>query len=245
MPVWTIQQGDCLALLRNLADASVDTVITDPPYSSGGMFRGDRIQDVRTKYGSESQSAFSGDARDARSYGYWMALWICELQRILVPGGVIAIFTDWRQLPTTSDALQAGGMVWRGIVPWYKPNARPQLGRWTNACEYVVWGTNGPRSLNGTALPGFYQGNPPRRDREHVTQKPLSLMRQLVQIAPEAGLILDPFAGSGTTGVAALLERRRFIGFEIVEHYAQIARDRCAAAADAFDRTNPEQGVLL
>lgn len=235
----TLYHGDALAVLRELPAASVDAVITDPPYSSGGMVRGDRVQDVHTKYvQSDSRSGnamveFSGDTRDSRGYGYWVALWLGECLRIVKPGGVAALFTDWRQLPTTSDAIQAGGFVWRGVVPWHKPSGRPVQGRWANSCEYVVWGTSGPRALlalDGAALPGFFQASSPR-EREHITQKPLDVMRSLVQIVPKGGTVLDPFAGSGTTGVAALLEGRRFIGVEMTDHYARVAADRLRAAA--------------
>lgn len=230
--------GEALAALKALPTASVDAVITDPPYSSGGMVRGDRIQDVHTKYvnsgsGSGNElAAFSGDSRDSRAYGYWVSLWVSELLRVTRQGAVIALFTDWRQLPTTSDALQSGGAVWRGVVPWHKPASRRVQGRWANSCEYIVWGTNGPRdlmALEGKALPGFFQANSPR-EREHITQKPLDVMRELVKITLEGGTILDPFMGSGTTGVAAILEGRRFIGAEMVPHYQQVAERRIREA---------------
>lgn len=234
----TLYRGDALAVLASLPDASVDALITDPPYSSGGMVRGDRIQDVHTKYvNTDSKSGnaladFTGDSRDSRAYGYWVSLWTAEAMRVVKPGGIAALFTDWRQLPTTSDALQSGGWVWRGIVPWHKPAGRPVQGRWANSCEYVVWGSNGPRdlmALGGRALPGFYQANSPR-EREHITQKPVSIMRDLTQIVPEGGVILDPFMGSGTTGVAAVLERRRFIGSEMSKHHAETAERRIREA---------------
>lgn len=239
---YTLHRGDALAVLRDLPSGSVDAVITDPPYSSGGMVRSDRVQDVHTKYvNSDSVSgnameAFTGDSRDARAYGYWVALWVGELQRVVKQGGVIAMFTDWRQLPTTTDAIQAGGMVWRGVVPWHKPNGRPVQGRWANSCEYVVWGTNGPRdllALEGRALPGFYQAQAPR-EREHITQKPLDVMRDLVKIVPEGGTVLDPFMGSGTTGVAAILEGRNFIGVEMTDHYYEVAARRLSEAAGVY-----------
>lgn len=234
----TLYQGEALAVLAALTDASVDAVIADPPYSSGGMVRGDRIQSTRTKYldsdaaQKEDLPDFGGDTRDSRAYGYWSALWLSEAMRATKPGGVCGVFTDWRQLPTTSDGLQAGGWVWRGVVPWHKPAGRPTQGRWANACEYVVWGSNGPRplmALDGKALPGFYQDNAPR-DREHQTQKPIKVMRDLVQIVPPGGVILDPFMGSGTTGVAAMLEGRRFVGCEAVAHYAGVAERRIREA---------------
>ncbi len=251
-PVWEVRQGDALALLRDLPDATVDAVITDPPYSSGGFTRGDRMAEARMKYPQGNSGVvrgdvdFAGDNRDQRGYAYWCALWLAECLRATRPGGFMLAFTDWRQLPTTTDAIQAGGWVWRGIVPWVKTVARPQAGRFTNAAEYIVWGTRGSLGVDYTApvLPGWYVANSPR-ERDHITQKPLEVMRPLVRITPPGGLVLDPFAGSGTTGVAAIAEGRRFLGFELTAHYAQVARERCAEIADGYCRTNPEQQVLL
>lgn len=234
--------GDAFRMLCELPDASVDAIITDPPYSSGGMVRGDRISRVHSKYvQSDSVSGnalpeFAGDGRDSRGYLAWVTLWLGECLRIAKPGAVAALFSDWRQLPTTTDALQSAGWVWRGIVPWHKPSGRPTQGRWSNSCEYVAWGTAGPRSLDIAgvgALPGFYQASPPR-ERDHITQKPLEVMRALVRIAPAGGVVLDPFMGAGTTGVAAVLEGRKFIGCEQVEHFATVSRDRIVSASQGY-----------
>lgn len=244
---WQMHHGDALAFLRDLPTASVDALVTDPPYSSGGMVRGDRANgDLDAKYvRSTSQGnweTFTGDNRDQRGYGYWCALWLSECARVVKPGGAALLFTDWRQLPSTTDALQAGGFVWRGIVPWHKPMARPALGKFTASCEYVVWGSNGPMRQDTGCLPGFYTASSPR-EREHMTQKPLEVMRGLVQIAPAGGVVLDPFAGSATTGVAALLEGRDFIGSELSEHYHAIATRRLETAAQGY-RDDGEQLVL-
>lgn len=247
----TLYHGDALAVLRDLPSGSVDAVITDPPYSSGGAMRSDRAHGTTlSKYvNSDSGSQdtlldFSGDNRDQRGYEYWCALWLSASLRATRAGGVALLFTDWRQLPVTSDALQAGGFVWRGLVPWVKTSARPTAGRFTNQAEYVVWGSAGSMGMDYDAacLPGFYQANAPR-DREHITQKPLDVMRQLVRIVPEGGTILDPFMGSGTTGVAAVMEGRKFIGVEMNDHYIEVARRRIVDgyAADP----NPEQEALL
>jgi site-specific DNA-methyltransferase (adenine-specific) len=238
----TLYRGDALAVLQSLPDASVDAIITDPPYSSGGAFRGDRTLDVHAKYVSSDSvsghalAAFTGDVRDQRAYAYWCALWLSESLRVVRPGGVGVMFSDWRQLPATTDAFQSGGFVWRGIVPWWKPSARPQSGRFSAQCEYAVWGSNGPMPVDYTepSLPGFFQANSPR-DREHITEKPLSVMRELVKIVPEGGVVLDPFAGSGTTGVAAVMEHRRFVGVEITEHYAAVAAARLEKARTGRD----------
>jgi site-specific DNA-methyltransferase (adenine-specific) len=78
-------------------------------------------------------------------------------------------------------------------------------------------------------LPGFFQAHPPR-DREHITQKPLNVMRQLVRIAPKGGAVLDPFMGSGSTGVAAATEGYGFIGVEMSPAHCETARSRIRGA---------------
>lgn len=247
----TIYTGDALDVLHQLGTASVDALVTDPPYSSGGMVRGDRAgQSAIAKYvttGSAMKAGveFTGDNRDQRGYAYWTALWLSEALRVVKPGGVALLFTDWRQLPTTTDALQAGGFVWRGIVPWHKPAARPQPGRFTAACEFVVWGSAGPMDNDyktQPTFPGFYQASSPK-DRLHPTQKPLSVMREMVKIAPLDGLVLDPFLGSGTTGIAALTEGRRFVGVEQSPHYADAAAARFRDVEAGY-RATPEQAPL-
>lgn len=246
----TLYRGDALEVLRLLPDASVDALITDPPYSSGGMVRGDRVVGTGAKYVSTTNiggqgTDFTGDNRDQRAYAYWCALWLSECLRIVRPGGIAALFTDWRQLPATTDALQAGGWVWRGLVPWFKPMHRPMLGRYSNACEYVVWGSAGAMG-NGEgkpSVPGFYEASSPR-EREHQTQKPLEVMRHLIRLVPPEGVVLDPFMGSGTTGVAALMEGRHFIGSELSEHYVDIARNRIQKAARGRTDGDP-QDVLF
>lgn len=244
----TLYQADALAVLGEMPTASVDALITDPPYSSGGQYKGDRSAATGDKYGGETMVDFSGDNRDQRSFLTWMNLWLTEGMRVVRPGGVCALFTDWRQLPTMTDALQVGGWVWRGVVPWAKPSGRPAYKQraWLNQCEYVVWGTAGSSATtaNGATepLPGFYVGSPPR-DREHQTQKPLDVMRAPVRICPEGGTILDPFAGSGTTGAAALIEGRRFIGSEMTAHYADVAAARLRSVAQGY-RDDGEQAAF-
>lgn len=238
---YTIHQGDSLHVLRTLPDCSIDALICDPPYSSGGMFRGDRTKGTGEKYvheqgGKEGRADFEGDTRDQRGFSHWCALWLSECYRIAKPGALCAVFCDWRQLPTMTDAVQAGGWTWRGIVPWNKTEAtRPMKGWFRSQCEYLVVGAKGqPVMLDATGksdapcLAGFMVC-PVDRNNEHQTQKPVDLMRWLLRITPANGVVLDPFAGSGTTGVAALMEGRRFIGVEMTEHYAAIARQRCAA----------------
>lgn len=235
---WKIIQGEALPALFAMPDESVDAVITDPPYSSGGFSRDDKAKPPAEKYQNGgtvvAYPSFSGDSRDQRSYLAWCSLWIAECVRVLKPGGYFMAFTDWRQLPLTSDAVQAGGVFWRGIVTWDKGRGAraPHKGYFRHQCEYVVWGTKGPavQLEHDGPFDGCIQATVRRADKHHVTGKPTSLMRELVRPVPPGGLVLDPFAGSGTTGVAAILSGLRFIGIEREAAYAEISRQRLAAA---------------
>ena len=100
-----------------------------------------------------------------------------------------------------------------------------------------------PVDYSADTLPGFYRADP-ARDKEHVTQKPLSVMRGLVKIAPKGGIVLDPFMGAGTTGVAAVIEGRDFIGAELTPHYQQVARERIEASIVGY-RDDGKQMAML
>lgn len=228
----TIYHGDALAVVAELAQDSVDVLLTDPPYSSGGMFRADRTQDPKKKYldegsGNNSLATFNGDSRSELGHLFWCGAWLGAASHSLRAGGLVGLFSDWRQLPATVLGLQAGGMIWRGIVPWHKPGARPVQGRWTNECEYMAWGTLGVRPLDGSPFPGFYSFRAPT-NRVHITQKPIELFTGLLSICGPGDVVLDPFAGSGTTLRAAKDLGLRAIGVELSEENCEIAANRCA-----------------
>lgn len=246
---WCIVEGESLALLQQLPNSSIGAIVTDCPYSSGGFTRGDRARPASEKYSQAEvvqQETFSGDNRDQRAFAYWCALWLSECERAAVSGAPLVSFTDWRQLPSMTDAVQAGGWVWRGIVPWTKGDAcRPRMGGFRSACEYAVWGTKGPLAerTDVGCLPGWFEcGSVMGADRVHLTQKPEKVMEGVCAIAPPGSVILDPFVGSGSTGVAALRIGRRFIGFEKDPHYASVARERLAAEVRGLDLQSARAG---
>lgn len=172
---------------------------------------------------------FVGDERDQRSHLAWMRLWLAECSRVLKDGAPVLLFTDWRQLPLTTDALQCAGFTWRGVAVWDKTEGvRPQLGRFRNQAEYVVWGSKGnmPLGRRAPVLPGVIRAAVRKADKHHMTGKPTDLMRQMVRICEEGGRILDPFAGSGTTLVAAQDEGYGWTGIEMTQHYHDVALRR-------------------
>jgi site-specific DNA-methyltransferase (adenine-specific) len=233
---YIIHHGDCLELLRSIPEASVDAVVTDPPYSSGGMFRCDRTQPVDAKYvqsGAKScRTQFSGDTMDQRALYAFSVQWMSEARRATKPGGVLVLFTDWRQLPLFSDALQGSGWIWRNIATWWKPGTRMQKGRFSSSAEYVLYGSIGvPSSGKRSPQNVFACPSMKGKSKVHICQKPTDVMRWAVGVVPDGGTVLDPFAGSGSTGEAATLEGLRFIGIEREAKYVDIARARIAAAS--------------
>lgn len=229
-----IIHGEALDIMRGMDCESFGAVITDPPYSSGGMFRGDRMADTKTKYtdtkvGAAGLPSFTGDNRDGRSFTSWCAEWLSIALGLCKEGAPIVLFSDWRQLPSVTDALQWAGGIWRGVAVWDKVSGRPQKGRYRQQAEFIVWGSKGPMSFDRPVpvLPGvFTYSAPSSAIRQHQTEKPIALMRELVRIAEPGTRILDPFVGSGTTSAAAMLEGYDCVGIELSEYYAGIARQR-------------------
>lgn len=241
-----ILHADCIEVLQTLAENSFDALITDPPYSSGGQYRGDRMQSVTEKYSQSGakaeylKHAFEGDNMDQRAWTSWTAYWLELCRKVVKPGGVAAIFIDWRQLPALYDAIQWGGWVVRGLIPWDKKNARPQPHRPKQQCEFIVWASNGPLDVKRDAeyMPGLLQGLPPSAQvRTHQTEKPLDVMRQLVHICENGGRIIDPFADFNPRAPCGARQQK------CTNHYAHFCDNR--QISDAFAQNAACQGILL
>ena len=149
-------QGDALAVLRDLPTNSADAVLTDPPYSSGGTSSAARKADPADKYQTSGTKrtypAMLGDNKDQRSFLAWAALWLSECWRIAIDGAPLLVFSDWRQVPVMSDAIQAAGWTWRGLIVWDKPTARPDKGRFRNQAEYVLFASKGRHASRAVQL---------------------------------------------------------------------------------------------
>lgn len=239
----TIYHGDSLLILPELS--GIGAVVTDPPYSSGGAFRGDRTRGTVEKYvqsgTAEYRPEFAGDNRDQRSFLAWCSLWLTAARRASLPGAPLASFIDWRQLPILSDAIQAGGWTWRGVAVWWKPGIRMQRGSFSHSAEYILHGTNGPsdRDYDGAQQNVFQCATVP--DREHIAQKPEAVMQWILSVIPRDALVLDPFMGSGSTLVAAKRSGRRAIGIDSDERYCEMAARRLSQETLPFAEDAPEK----
>lgn len=238
-----LYQGDCLELMKDIPDGSVDMVLADPPYSSGGLFAGDRKASTRQKYTNSAYNGaarfqnFSGDNMDQRSFTEFMRMVLNKCRQKSKAESVCAVFVDWRNIAAMIDAVQCAGWVYRGIVVWDKGNCRPIPNRFRNDCEYIVWGTNGPRKTEykkGVFIgPGCYHiKSVSTGTKTHQTEKPVELLEKLLAICPDSGTVCDPFMGSGSTGVACVNTGRNFIGMELDPGYFETATRRIQEAQE-------------
>lgn len=225
----TIYLGDSLNILPTL-NTRVDAVITDPPYSAFRQGAGSNSTKRYFRDCSASAAALppiEGESMDQHAYMNWTRWWMGLCRRVLNPGGILLAFTNHSMIVPTVDGMQQAGLMYRGIFVWHKPNHRPQLNRYTNACEFAVWGTEGDRGPDGKPVKGFFSKSPrAMTHRSHQNEKPRELMDHLISITRPGETILDPFMGSGSTLLSAVAARRKAIGIEASEEIYQIARRR-------------------
>ncbi len=242
MSAWTLHLGDCLdpvTGLASLADKSVDHVITDPPYeaeahtlqrrSIAGNAKRDRGEMAGGFLEPLDFEPMKESDRETSS---------AQLAR--VSGGWILVFCQAEAVATWRDSLVAGGARYKRACVWVKPDGMPQLTGDRPAMGYesiVAAHAPGKSTWNGGGQHGVFIVNKGGDERAgHPTQKPLALMEKLVRLFTDPGdTILDPFAGSGTTGVAALRMGRRFIGWERDPKYHAIALKRLKAAREQLE----------
>jgi site-specific DNA-methyltransferase (adenine-specific) len=248
----TLYLGDAFEIIPTLP--KVDAFITDPPYSSGGQFRGDRTQKTSTKYVQTDskithRDEFGGDTRDQRAFLEWATMIFGRALQVAKDGAILCTFTDWRQLPTMTDAVQCGGWVWRNVATWWKPGVRMQRGRFSSSAEYIVYASHGIPTAGEQSPQNVLQFAPVGgEDKDHIAEKPIALLEVLVSLTDVGALVADPFMGSGTTGVACAQMGRRFVGIELEPRYFDLACKRIEAAYKQkrlFEESQMQQAPLL
>lgn len=235
-----LYHGDALRVMENLESKSFDAIVTDPPYASGGNTTAERMKSTGYKYTSSSGTKtrivnFEGDTMDQITWAGWMTDILISARRIAKDGALLMVFVDWRQYSALSTIVQRTGWIWRGSVVWDKGNSRPQMGRYKQQCEFILWASNGGvRTDNTRIYPGIYHyQNVSGNKRIHQTQKPDALMVDLLRPVLAGGRVFDPFAGSGSTLLAAESLGLDAVGVEISSTIAQAAADRLHIALNA------------
>ena len=230
---WELHHGEALDVLRTLPDASAAAVIMDPPYCSGGVSEASRAAAPGQGLRSSNLQRFGwfvGDNMTTGGLTFLLRAVAAEALRFLHPGGSVLCFMDWRMVPHLIPAVESAGLRYQGLVTWDKGHMG--LGKGFRAqSEFVAHYTCGKPEYHDRGVGNVItcpRVNP--RRRRHQTEKPVDLIRPMVRVvAPVGGLVVDPFAGSGSVGVACLLEGRRFMGVERDPEHYQTALARLEA----------------
>ncbi len=241
-----LYQGDSLQLLERFDDEQFDVIFADPPYflSNGGTTcqAGKRVSVNKGKWDA------SLGAQDNHEFN---RRWLEACQRVLRPNGTIWVSGTSHVIFSVGFAMQQLGFKLLNQVTWEKPNPPPNLAcrYFTHSTETVLWAAKNRKSKHHFEYAEMKMRNggkqmkdvwrfpaPPKREKahgRHPTQKPLALLdRLLVASCPEGAEVLDPFNGSGTTGVAALALGHSYTGIEREDEYLTLARDRMTAVLD-------------
>lgn len=226
--------GDCLDVLKTFPDASADVVITDPPYCSGGVSEASRSAAKGQGLRSENLRRFGwfvGDNMTTTGLVWLLRSVAIECRRVCKDTASVLMFCDWRMLHTLVPPIESAGLRYQNLVVWDKGHFG--LGRGFRCQhELVMHFTCGAPAYYDRATGNVLSAKRVGKDeREHQTQKPVDLIDGLLRVvAPEGATVLDPFMGSGTTGVACVQTGRNFIGIEIDPTYYAIAERRIAEA---------------
>jgi len=221
----TLYLGDCREILPTLG--KVDAVVTDPPFDPEAHTPNRRARKGGLVQNAPLDFAPLGDVvRD------FVGAWVGESCR-----GWFLAFCQTEQVSYWRDSIEAGGSKYKTPMVWVKPNSAPKFNGQGPAMGYEsivsAWCGSGHSRWNGGGARGVFvhNTNQPDRHGEHMTEKPVSLMRELVWLFSfPSDCVLDPFMGSGTTGVACAKLGRKFIGIEIEPKYFAIACRRIEAA---------------
>ncbi len=250
-----IEVGDCVELMERLPEGSVDMVFADPPYNLQLASELLRPNNTRVDGVDEDWDRFDGFA----AYDEFTRRWLRAARRVLRDDGTLWVIGSYHNIFRVGASLQdleywiLNDVIWRKTNPM--PNFRGR--RFTNAHETMIWAAkdkdarytfnysamkalNDDLQMRSDWLFPLCTGGERLRDDEgrkaHPTQKPEALLHRVILAASKPGhIILDPFAGTGTTAAVAKRLGRRYIGFEREEAYAEIARTRVAKVRPADD----------
>jgi len=247
-PGFELYHSDCLKILKYLPENSVDMIFADPPYFlSSGSFTCQNGRMVSVKKGDWDLSNGT-----KLNFEFHLA-WIAACRRVLKPGGTIWISGTYHSIYQCGFALEMNHFHMLNDISWFKPNASPNLSCrfFTASHETILWARkekkakhifnydamkNGNFPEDQLKKPGLQMrsvwsmGTPKPYEKvfgKHPTQKPLDLLKRIVLASTNKGdVILDPFTGSSTTGLAAYLNGREFIGIDNEKEYLDLSIQR-------------------
>ena len=245
---YRLYNGDCFEILKDFPENTFDMIFADPPYmlSNGGITcqNGKMVSVNKGKW-----DVSKGIAEDFEFHKKWLEL--CK--RLLKSNGTLWVSGTYHSIYSCGFAMQLLDYHILNDISWFKPNASPNLSckYFTASHETLIWARKNKKSKHYFNYEAMKNGIFPKdfikktntqmrsvwaiptptpnekKYGKHPTQKPLSLLERIITASTKEGdLILDPFMGSGTTGVAAIKLGRKFVGIDVEKQYIDLAEKR-------------------
>lgn len=212
-------QGDCLELMKQIPDNSIDLIVTDPPY----------LIKYKTNYRKDKNHDFCSEILNDDNYDC-ISNYIKECYRILKNDTAMYMFCNCDRVDFFKQQLEAAGFTIKNMIIWVKNNwtagdLKAQFGK---QYEIMFLVNKGRKCFNGKRLTDvWFFDRVAGKKQVHQNQKPVDLLEQcILKHSNENDIVFDGFMGSGSTGVACLNTNRSFIGVELNENYFNIAKER-------------------
>lgn len=270
LPLNTLLEGDCIEVLQRLPKESVDLIFADPPYNLQLRQELWRPNLTRVNGVDDPWDQFS----DLKSYDEFTRAWLSACRRVLKDTGTLWVIGTYHNIYRVGSILQDLKFWILNNIVWIKSNPMPNFRgvRFTNAHETLIWAqkrAGAPYTFNHHAMKALNDDLQMRSDwvlpicngkerlkingtKAHATQKPEALLYRVLLASSNPGdVILDPFFGTGTTGVVAKKMHRNWIGIEKDPQYVRLARERVNAAQPGdedpavFHTHNPRRSPRL
>lgn len=221
---YEIKQGDCLELMKEIPDKSVDMILTDPPYELENHGGGGKTELAQRKLVKEKHIDFISSGFDY-DIVFNEFLRICKIPNMF-------IFCSNKQVSKIMNWFENKRLTTTLLV-WNKTNPAPLCnGKYVSDCEFIVY-VRGKGSIFNNEQPFEFKKKVytspvvSKKNRYHPTQKPIELLERYILLhTKENETIFDSYMGSGSTGIACQNTNRNFIGFELDEKYFEIAKNR-------------------
>lgn len=229
---YQLYQGDCLEIMKNIEDNSIDLVITDPPYKTitGGDSNGANSE--------RPKGMLQGNRKLFKHQNIKISSWMPEIYRVLKEGSHCYIFTNSLNLQEMLNEATKAGFKLHNLLVWEKNNCTPSQYYMKN-CEYVLFLRKGKAKwINNIGdSKTVHKFNNIIGNKLHPTEKPVDLLEYYLLNSSEPNdIVFDPFMGSGSMGEACLRTNRNFIGIEKEEKYFSIAKERLEKIDMAIER---------
>lgn len=250
--------ADCLEKLLELPENTFDMIFADPPYmlSNGGITCQNGCVVSVNKGDWDKSHGLSDDFEFHKK-------WLCACHRVLKPNGTLWVSGTYHSIYSCGFAMQLLGFHILNDITWFKPNASPNMScrYFTASHETLLWARKNKKAKhtfnyeamkNGDFPKDFIKkpgcqmrsvwaiGTPTQEEKKfgkHPTQKPVELLERIILASTTPGdLILDPFMGSGTTGVAALKHGRLFVGIDQEPQFVDLAEKRLYDVSEKKDK---------